>query len=75
MILHVSLMFLKTDSVFLMTVGGHKHSARLPWAFNGKLNNKKKIKMIETKPKYTKDACQLFLQVKESMNLCRPCAT
>lgn len=44
MILHVSLMFLKTDSVFLMTVGGHKHSARLPWAFNGKLNNKKNLK-------------------------------
>lgn len=45
MILHVSLMFLKTDSVFLMTVGGHKHSARLPWAFNGKLNNKKILKL------------------------------
>lgn len=44
MILHVSLMFLKTDSFFLMTVGGHKHSAGLPWAFNGKLNNKKILK-------------------------------
>lgn len=39
--LQVSLMFLNTDSVFLMTVGGDKHSARLPWAFNGKMKIKK----------------------------------
>lgn len=43
MILHVSLMFLNTVSVFLMTVGGDRHSARLPWAFNGKMNNKKLV--------------------------------
>lgn len=40
MILHVSLMFLNTVFVYLMTVGGDKQNARLPWAFNGKMNNK-----------------------------------
>lgn len=44
MILHVSLMFLNTVSVFLMTVGGDKRSVRLPWAFNDKMNNKKLLK-------------------------------
>lgn len=44
MILQGSLMFLNTVSLFVMTVGGDKHSARLPWAFNGKMNNKKILK-------------------------------
>lgn len=44
MILHENLMFLSTVSVFLMTVGGDKHGARLSWAFNGKMNNKKILK-------------------------------
>lgn len=45
MSLHVSLMFLNTVSVFLMTVAGDKHSARLPWAFNGEMNNKRILKL------------------------------
>lgn len=45
MILHVSLMFLNMVSAFLITIGEYKHSARLPWAFNGKMNNKKILKL------------------------------
>lgn len=44
MILYVSLMFFNAVSIFLMTVGGEKHSARLPWTFNGKMNNEKILK-------------------------------